>query len=87
VLTVYTAILLPLALIAGIYGMNFVRMPELHWHWGYFTVLALMMLIAVGQWFYFVRRGFIGRERPLRRRLGTGLASLARLPVGKPKSK
>ncbi|MFZ0491995.1 MAG: magnesium/cobalt transporter CorA [Acidimicrobiia bacterium] len=87
VLTVYTAILLPLTLIAGIYGMNFLRMPELHWRWGYFGVLALMMVIAVGQWIYFVRRGFIGKERPLKRRLGTGLASLARLPIGKPKDK
>jgi magnesium transporter len=87
VLTVYTALLLPLTLIAGIYGMNFVRMPELHWRWGYFGVLALMVTIAVGQWIYFVRRGFIGKGRPLRRKLGTGLASLARLPVGKPKGK
>ncbi|GAA1526662.1 magnesium and cobalt transport protein CorA [Dactylosporangium maewongense] len=28
--------------IAGIYGMNFVFMPELHWHYGYFFALALM---------------------------------------------
>lgn len=87
VLTVYTAILLPLTLLAGIYGMNFIRMPELHWQWGYFGVLSLMLVIALGQWLYFVRRGFIGKTRPLRRRLGTGLASLARLPIGKPKDK
>lgn len=87
VLTVYTAILLPLTLLAGIYGMNFVRMPELKWHWGYFAVLGLMMLIAIGQWIYFVRRGFIGKERPLRRHLGTGLSAIARLPIGKPRSK
>src|SRR5205085_6369922 len=35
VLTVFSAILLPLTLIAGIYGMNFERIPELHWMHGY----------------------------------------------------
>ena len=31
VLTIFSAIMLPLTLIAGIYGMNFEHMPELHW--------------------------------------------------------
>ena len=82
VLTVYTAILLPLALITGIYGMNFVHMPELGWRWGYFAVLSLMAAIAIGQWIYFARRGFVGGFRPSVRRLGVGLASLTRIPVG-----
>jgi magnesium transporter len=86
VLTVYTALLLPLALLAGIYGMNFRLMPELAWHWGYFGVLGLMAAIAVGQWIYFVRRGFIGESRPIKRRLGIGLAHLARLPVNATRS-
>jgi magnesium transporter len=82
VLTVYTAILLPLSLIAGIYGMNFSNMPELGWRSGYFALLGLMAVIAIGQWIYFVRRGFIGRFRPERaaRSLGTGLVKVARLP-------
>lgn len=46
-LTVITTIFMPLSLIAGIYGMNFDFMPELHWHWGYFAVLAAMLLIGV----------------------------------------
>ncbi|HTY28485.1 MAG TPA: magnesium and cobalt transport protein CorA, partial [Mycobacterium sp.] len=29
-------------MIAGIYGMNFDNMPELHWYWGYPTVLLVM---------------------------------------------
>jgi magnesium transporter len=28
--------------IAGIYGMNFDNMPELHWRYGYFGVLAVI---------------------------------------------
>src|SRR4051794_23916978 len=30
-------------LVAGIYGMNFVNIPELHWHFGYYYALALMV--------------------------------------------
>jgi magnesium/cobalt transport protein CorA len=47
VLTVLSAIFLPLTLIAGIYGMNFERMPELHTRYGYFFVLGGMTLLAV----------------------------------------
>lgn len=43
VLTAFAAIFLPLTLIAGIYGMNFSWMPELHWHYGYFWSLGLML--------------------------------------------
>jgi magnesium transporter len=47
-LTIITALFLPLTLIAGIYGMNFDYMPELHWRYGYFTVLGGMLaLLAV----------------------------------------
>jgi magnesium transporter len=35
------------AAIAGIYGMNFEFMPELHWRYGYAGVLAVMILAAV----------------------------------------
>ena len=52
-LTVLSAIFLPLTLIAGIYGMNFDNMPELHSRNGYFLTLAGMLLLAVGllAWF------------------------------------
>lgn len=46
-LTVITTIFMPLTLIAGIYGMNFDVMPELHWQWGYFMVLAGMGSIGL----------------------------------------
>lgn len=86
VLTVYAAILLPLSLLAGLYGMNFVNIPELEWRWGYFILVGIMATVAVGQWIYFARRGFIGGPS-LRKTLkvptaiGRGLAHLALTPV------
>jgi magnesium transporter len=47
VLTVVTVILLPLTLIAGIYGMNFEEMPELKIKGAYYVLLSVMGLIAV----------------------------------------
>ena len=83
VLTVYAAILLPLSLLAGIYGMNFTNIPELEWRYGYFGLLALMATVAIGQWLYFARRGFVGGVRFARvpRVVGRGLVRLAHLPV------
>jgi magnesium transporter len=82
VLTVYTAVLLPLTLLAGIYGMNFVNMPELEWSNGYYLLLAVMGVVAIAQWVYFARRGFVGRFRPTKvaRGVGVGLVKVARLP-------
>ena len=45
-LTSWTIILMFITLIAGIYGMNFDHMPELHWRFGYFYALGLMALVA-----------------------------------------
>lgn len=47
VLTVITAIFIPLSFIAAVYGMNFTYMPELQYRWGYFGLLGIMVLIAV----------------------------------------
>jgi magnesium transporter len=41
--------------IAGIYGMNFEFMPELHWRYGYAMVLALMFLVAFAMYRAFRR--------------------------------
>ncbi len=81
VLTVFSAIVLPLSLIAGIYGMNFAHMPELAWRWGYFGVLVLMGVIGLGLWTYFSRRGFIGGPRLSRvpGAVGRGLVDLVKL--------
>lgn len=48
VLTVITAIFVPLTFIAGIYGMNFENMPELRAPHGYFYTLGAMLVIAAG---------------------------------------
>ncbi|CAN5483231.1 magnesium/cobalt transporter CorA [soil metagenome] len=59
VLTIFSAIILPLSLIAGIYGMNFDNMPELHTRNGYFITLALMFIVGIGLLIYFLRKGWI----------------------------
>ena len=46
VLTVITAIFVPLTFIVGVYGMNFDNMPELHWQYGYYFVWAAMLLFS-----------------------------------------
>ncbi len=56
VLTIFTATLMPLTLITGIYGMNFEYMPELRSRYGYFGVLGAMAVIAVGLVIYFRKR-------------------------------
>ena len=60
VLTIFSAIMLPLTVIAGVYGMNFEHMPELKQEYGYFTVLGLMVLVAVSLVLFFWRKGWIG---------------------------
>lgn len=57
-LTVISAIFLPLTLLAGIYGMNFSGMPEIGWEYGYPTALVLMALIAGGLLWVFKRKGW-----------------------------
>lgn len=59
VLTIFSAIMLPLTFIAGVYGMNFDNMPELHSRYGYFATLAIMIIVAVGMLFFFWRRGWL----------------------------
>lgn len=58
VLTVITTIMMPLSLIAGIYGMNFRYMPGLEWRYGYFAVLGVMALLAGVMLFFFRRKGW-----------------------------
>jgi magnesium transporter len=60
VLTIFSAIMLPLTFIAGVYGMNFDNMPELHSRYGYYTVWIIMLVVAIGMLGLFWRRGWIG---------------------------
>jgi magnesium transporter len=59
VLTVVSSIFIPLTFIVGVYGMNFENMPELRYWYGYYTVVAVMFLIAFGLLFYFLKRGWL----------------------------
>lgn len=46
-LTIFSVIFIPLTFLAGIYGMNFKHMPELQWPYGYFVLLAVMLVITI----------------------------------------
>ena len=52
-LTAITVVLMAPTLIAGIYGMNFDFMPELHWELGYPFALGLMLTVMIGALTYF----------------------------------
>lgn len=58
-LAVVSAIFIPLTFIAGVYGMNFVRMPELQYPYAYPIVIALMVIIAVVLLIFFNRKGWL----------------------------
>jgi len=55
-LTIFSAFFLPLTFIAGIYGMNFVHMPEITWQNGYYIVLGAMLLVALIIFLWFKKR-------------------------------
>jgi magnesium transporter len=57
-LAIISTIFLPLSFVAGIYGMNFDYMPELHWRLGYPLVLLIFCIVAGGMVYYFRRRGW-----------------------------
>lgn len=63
VLTVISAIFIPLTFIVGVYGMNFKNMPELGTKYGYFVVMGIMTFIAFGLVFVFWKRGWLRREK------------------------
>lgn len=68
VLTVISAIFIPLTFVVGIYGMNFDtqlpgNMPELKQPYGYVVAMSAMLLAAVTMVAYFRRRGWLGLPR------------------------
>ena len=58
VLTILSAVFLPLTLIAGIYGMNFEHMPELGASYAYYVVLGFMVLVAISMLGFFYMKGW-----------------------------
>jgi magnesium transporter len=59
VLTVISVIFMPLTFVAGIYGMNFDNMPELHWKYGYYYVWGFMIMSVIGMLIYFKKKGWL----------------------------
>lgn len=82
-LTVFSAILLPLTLIAGVFGMNFDFIPTGDETWGFWVMVGAMAILAVGLWLYFGKRGFVGgpRLRELPKAVGLGLFQVGAAPV------
>ena len=58
ILTIVSVIFMPLALISGVYGMNFDNMPELHEKNAYFMIMGSMGLLTVGMLGFFVVKGW-----------------------------
>ncbi len=83
VLTVYAAIMLPLSLIAGFFGMNFPNLPGADSDRGWIWAAALMGLVAVVSLGIFVSLGWIRRPsgRSAGEVLGHGLVEAARAPA------
>lgn len=66
VLTIIATIFMPLGFIASLYGMNFdttspYNMPELKWRFGYWFALGLMGITTAALFWFFWRRGWVGR--------------------------
>ncbi len=59
VLTLIATIFIPLTFIAGVYGMNFEYMPELHWRWAYPAVWAVMIVAGIGLLFFFKKKKWL----------------------------
>ncbi len=55
-LTIFSVFFLPLNFIAGVYGMNFLFMPELSWKLGYAFALCLMAIVVVVIYLWFRRK-------------------------------
>ncbi|HWM37279.1 MAG TPA: CorA family divalent cation transporter, partial [Streptomyces sp.] len=58
-ITSWAAIFAVPTMIAGIYGMNFDYMPELHWKYGYPTVMAVTVSICIAIYRGFKRNGWL----------------------------
>jgi magnesium transporter len=83
VLTVYAAIILPLSLIAGFFGMNFTNLPWVQRSWGWILVTAIMVVVGFVSFGTFISLGWVHRPSGRRtgRTLGRGLLEATKAPV------
>ena len=83
VLTVFSAILLPLTVISGIFGMNFVEIPLAEEPLGFWLTVGGMAILAAGLWFYFGRKRFVGTPRlsDLPKAVGLGIYQVGTAPI------
>ena len=58
-ISAWAAIFFAPTVIAGIYGMNFDAMPELHWQYGYPVAIGVMLVAMTGLYVMFRRRGWL----------------------------
>ena len=58
VLTLVSTLFLPMTFLTGVWGMNFDRMPELDWRWGYLFAWGCIVLSAAALLGYFRQRGW-----------------------------
>jgi magnesium transporter len=58
-LTVIASVLLVPTFIVGLYGQNFVDVPELHWRWGYGYVWGLIIVSTIGQLIFYKKRKWL----------------------------
>lgn len=59
VLTIFSAIFIPLTFIAGVYGMNFKYMPELEWKLGYLFVWGVIISLATVMILFFKKKKWL----------------------------
>ncbi|MBD3237590.1 MAG: magnesium/cobalt transporter CorA [Candidatus Eisenbacteria bacterium] len=58
-LTIMATLFIPLGFLAGVFGMNFDFMPELHWRWSYPLFWVVIVTLVTGMLLYFRRKGWL----------------------------
>lgn len=83
VLTIYTAIMLPLTLVVGFFGMNFANLPLIDSPGGWTVALGVMLATVSGSVWVFIAVGWIHRPgaKATQAYLRRGLSAAARAPV------
>jgi magnesium transporter len=61
-LTIISTVFIPITFLAGVYGMNFVLLPELHWKHGYALFWILCIAETAGLLYWFKRKGWLSTK-------------------------